>query len=203
MATARRTMGRLTLSTARELARLRGHLFSRGAAGAFAGFGARSVLQPPVNIVGADRIRIGSRVWVGPSCWLHALSEQTGDVALELGDGTSLAGNCTIAAAASIRLGAHVLVARGVYVADHSHAFADRERPIILQGIDRIAPVVIEDGSWLGENVVVCPGVRIGRNAVVGANSVVTRDVPDHCVAVGAPARVIRRLDPVLASEAA
>jgi acetyltransferase-like isoleucine patch superfamily enzyme len=191
----RRLAGRFTLSTVSELKRLYAHAYSRCSAGAFADFGPHSVLQPPVSVAGADRIRVGSGVWVGAGCWLHSVGRTGDTVVLELGDGTNLAGNCTLAAASSIRLGAHVLLARGVYVADHAHAFADRDRPVILQGIDRIAPVVLEDGCWLGENVVVCPGVRIGRNAVVGANSVVTRDVPERCVAVGAPARVIRHLD--------
>ena len=56
-------------------------------------------------------------------------------------------------------------------------------------------PVVIEDGAWLGENVVVCPGVRIGKGAVIGANSVVLRDVPARSLAVGAPATVVREID--------
>lgn len=55
-------------------------------------------------------------------------------------------------------------------------------------------PVTIGDGSWLGHGTVVLPGASIGRHVVVGANSVVTGDLPDNCVAAGAPARVIRRL---------
>jgi acetyltransferase-like isoleucine patch superfamily enzyme len=199
----RRSGGRLTLSAVRELRRLYAHAYSHCSAGAFAGFGRHSVLEPPVRVAGAEHIRIGSGVWVGAGCWLHSVRPDADGVVLELGDGTNLAGNCTLAAAASIRLGAHVLLARGVYIADHSHAFGDREQPIILQGIDRVAPIVVEDGCWLGQNVVVCPGVRIGRNAVIGANSVVTRDVPERCVAVGAPARVIRHLDLVPEPQAA
>lgn len=56
----------------------------------------------------------------------------------------------------------------------------------------RYAPVLIDDGAWLGQNLVVCPGVRIGKGAVVGANSVVLSNVPDNAVAVGAPARIVR-----------
>jgi acetyltransferase-like isoleucine patch superfamily enzyme len=85
-----------------------------------------------------------------------------------------------------------VLLARGVYIADHGHAFDDRTRAVLDQGIDRVAPVEIGEGAWLGQNVVVGPGVRIGRGAVIGANAVVLDDVPDHAVAVGVPARVVR-----------
>jgi acetyltransferase-like isoleucine patch superfamily enzyme len=87
-----------------------------------------------------------------------------------------------------------VLCARNVYVADHSHAFRDISVPICAQGVDKVAPVRICFGAWLGQNVVICPGVTVGRNAVVGANSVVRHDVPDFSVAAGAPANVIRRI---------
>jgi acetyltransferase-like isoleucine patch superfamily enzyme len=85
-------------------------------------------------------------------------------------------------------------MARNVYIADHRHAFEDEGRAVLDQGIEQVAPVEIGEGAWLGQNVVVGPGVRIGRGAVVGANSVVLGDVPDHAVAVGAPARVVRTL---------
>jgi acetyltransferase-like isoleucine patch superfamily enzyme len=91
----------------------------------------------------------------------------------------------------SVTLGRKVLMARNVYIADHRHAFADSAEAVLDQGITEVAPVEICDGAWLGQNVVVGPGVRIGRGAVVGANSVVLKDVPDHAVAVGAPARVL------------
>ena len=66
---------------------------------------------------------------------------------------------------------------------------------MLEQGVDRIGAVSIGDGAWLGQNVVVGPGVTIGRGAVIGSNSVVLDDVPDFSVAVGAPARIVRRLD--------
>jgi lipopolysaccharide O-acetyltransferase len=163
------------------------------ASSAFAEFGAHSVIEPPVRLGGERRIAIGDDVYVGAGSWLQALGDEDG-VALRLGDGSSIAGGCVLSAVSSIRLGRKVLVARNVYVADHSHAFADTARAVLDQGVDRVAPVEIGDGAWLGENVVVGPGVRIGRGAVVGANAVVLDDVPDHCVAVGAPARVVRTL---------
>jgi acetyltransferase-like isoleucine patch superfamily enzyme len=160
--------------------------------GAFASFGRRSVIQPPLRLGGVDRIAVGTGVMIGPGSWLQVIGDEHDGVAIEIGDGTSIVGHCVLSAASSIRLGRRVLIARNAYISDHSHAFQDVSRAVMDQGITGIAPVVVDDGAWLGENVVVGPGVRIGRGAVIGAGSVVLADVPDHCVAVGAPARVVR-----------
>ena len=174
-------------------ARARGKTFSLLARGAFASFGDRTVIQPPVRLSGERRIAVGSDVFVGAGSWLQAIGGDEGEVVLAIGDGTSIAGNCVLSAASSIRLGRKVLIARGVYVSDHIHAYADTSRAVLEQGIDRVEPVEIGDGAWLGENVVVGPGVRIGRGAVIGGNAVVLEDVPDYALAVGVPARVVRR----------
>ena len=136
---------------------------------------------------------IGDEVFIGPGGFLNVIEEDGRRGAIRIGDGTEMTGDCTISSVASVALGRRVLLARGVYVADHGHAFADTDRAIVDQGLDRIEAVEIGDGAWLGQNVFVGPGVRIGENAVVGANSVVLADVPARCVAVGAPARVVRR----------
>ena len=158
---------------------------------AFADFGAASVLQPPIRITGEDRISIGSNVFLGSDSWLDV--PQPGvSVAIRIGDGTSISGHCVLSALSSVTIGKKVLMARNVYISDHNHSFADAARPIIDQGVSPPMPVEIGDGAWLGENVVICPGVSIGPGAVVGANAVVLSDVPAHSVAVGVPARVVR-----------
>jgi len=195
----RRALGRLSLGSYRLAQRVWGKGFSLLAGGAFAEFGPRSVLQPPVRVAGEAGIAIGSDVWIGAGSWLQSLSEEDG-VVLRIGDGTSISGNVVISAAHSVRLGDKVLLARGVYISDHVHNYGDTTRAVLDQGIGRLQPVEIGDGAWLGENVVVCPGVTIGRGAVVGANAVVTADVPDHSLAVGAPARVVRSFHPSVAA---
>ncbi|MGH8982307.1 MAG: acyltransferase [Acidimicrobiia bacterium] len=181
------------LGVYRLASRFRGKAFSVLAGHAFASFGAHSVLQPPIRLSGEDRIAVGRDVFVGAGSWLQVIGRESEDVALDIGDGTSIAGNCVLSAASSLRLGRKVLVARGVYVSDHIHAYEDPSRAVIDQGITGIEAVEIGDGAWLGENVVICPGVRIGRGAVIGANAVVLEDVPDHALAVGVPAKVVRR----------
>ena len=85
-----------------------------------------------------------------------------------------------------------VLTADKVYVSDNLHNYEDINTPIFEQPIKQLKKVTIGEGSWLGENVCVI-GASIGKQSVVGANSVVTKDIPDYCVAVGSPARVIKR----------
>jgi acetyltransferase-like isoleucine patch superfamily enzyme len=81
-----------------------------------------------------------------------------------------------------------------VYITDQNHGYEDVTRPISQQSQPEL-PVVIGDGSWLGHGAVVLPGVTIGKHVVIGANSVVTKDIPDFSVAVGSPAKVIRQYD--------
>jgi carbonic anhydrase/acetyltransferase-like protein (isoleucine patch superfamily) len=169
----------------------RDRAFSLAMRSSLAGLGPRSRLSLPIQLVGEERITIGSRVYLGPGCWLltHAPAG-----AIEIGDGTSIAGYCVMSAAASVRIGRSVLFARNVYIADHRHGFDDPTQPILDQPLADIRPVRVEDGAWLGQNVVLLPGVTVGRGAVVGANSVIREDVPPRSVVAGAPGRVVRRL---------
>lgn len=179
----------------RIIGRIWSKAFSLLSSGAFAHFGSKTTLVPPIRLSGESRISIGDRVFVGAGSWLHTLPDGASkEVALTIGDGTSMSGLCVIAAVRSVVLEENVLLARNVYISDHSHRFTDTTQPVLRQGVDSIRPVWIKAGAWLGQNVVVCPGVTIGTGAVVGANSVVTKDVPDFSVAVGSPARIVRSL---------
>jgi tetrahydrodipicolinate N-succinyltransferase len=185
------------LSAYRLAHRVWGKLFSLCVGPAFQSFGRRTVIEPPVRIGGEARIAVGHGVFVGGGSWLQALPDGASrEVALRIGDGCMLGGCCVLSAIRGVTLEDEVLVARNVYISDHIHHYQDTSRPIRRQGIDKVAPVVVGRGAWLGQNVIVCPGVRIGRGAVVGGNSVVTEDIPDFSVAVGAPARVVKRFGP-------
>lgn len=186
-------VGRAAVGSYRLLQRVRTKARSLLWSGAFASFGARTVLQTPIYLRGEGRISIGDDVCVGPGSVLQTLEGPGYAGTLEIGSGTSVAGTCVMSAARSIRIGRKVLMARNIYISDHIHAYDDPTRAVLDQGIARLEPVVIEDGAWLGQNVVVCPGVTIGRGAVIGANAVVLEDVPAHSLAVGVPATVVRR----------
>jgi acetyltransferase-like isoleucine patch superfamily enzyme len=191
-------MGHSILTIFRWYERIRCKVFSVLISGAFAHFGSSTMIVSPVRLVGENRIWIGDRVYIGAGSWLQTLSDLDrtfGDaIRLSIGSGTSIAGTCVISAAHEVVLEEDVLLARNVYISDHIHRYSQRNTPIIKQGIDKVWPVRIRRGAWLGQNVIICPGVTVGEGAVVGGNSVVTEDVPDFCVAVEAPARVIKKV---------
>lgn len=165
----------------------------------FRTFGRHSKICPPLRLHGAQGITIGHGVFLDRGCWLQYLGEDRpsgADRGLVIGDDVNFSGSAVISAAESVVIENAVTLARGVFVADHDHRFDAGDVPIGDQGITDPRPVRIGYGSWLGQNVVVTSGVTIGRFVTVGANSVVTRDLPDHAVAVGAPATVLRIVTP-------
>lgn len=156
-------------------------------------FGEKSNVIFPLNVNGKKNIRIGNNVYIAYKTWLAAVP-LTGAEKCELiiGDGTNIGNFNHIYATRSIIIGNNVLTADKVYISDNLHGYEDVSVPIMKQPIKQIGNVIIGDGAWLGENVCVI-GAKIGKNCVIGANSVVTKDIPDYCVAVGAPAKVIKR----------
>lgn len=161
----------------------------------FAEFGKHSTIAGPIRIEFGEGISIGDGVFVGAGCWLQGgeRSVSSSRPALVIGNRVSISGRATLTAAKSITIEDSVLIAQGVYMCDHTHAI-DRDVPVRDQGITGLAPIVIKEGAWIGQNAVIMPGVTIGRSSVVGANSVVTKDVPARSVVAGVPARVMRRL---------
>lgn len=190
----RALVGRVTLALHRLAQRVGDKIWSGLVAGAFGNFGRRSVLARPCRLEGTQHIHIESSVWIGPGSWLQCVPHGA-TAELSIGERVTASGSLVLSAAHSITVEADVLFARNVYVSDHIHRYDDTSKPVHAQAVSKLAPVRIEEGAWLGQNVVVCPGVTIGRGAVIGAGSVVNSDIPAYSVAVGSPARVVKRFD--------
>lgn len=162
----------------------------------FKSFGWTSIIENPLRINGSHNISIGNHVSVHYKTWLAATDAACegsfGQLIIE--DGCTIGAFNHIYATQSIIIRKNVLTADKVYIADNAHDFRDVTVPIMNQPILQKKGVEIGEGSWLGENVCVI-GSKIGKHSVIGANSVVTHDIPDYSVAVGAPARVIKRYD--------
>lgn len=101
--------------------------------------------------------------------------------------------NLHLTCAEKIIIEDNVVCSARVIITDNNHETDNCEIAVLNQGLIT-KPVLIKEGAFIGINSVIMPGVTIGKHAVVGANSVVTKDVPDYVTVVGAPARIIRRM---------
>ncbi len=156
-------------------------------------FGRNSYIIRPLKMAGHEYITVHENVIIAHYSWLMAipLNKEKG-CRLEIGKGSNIGHYNHICATESVIIEDDVLTADKVYISDNLHTYEDINVPIRLQPIKQIATVVIGSGSWLGESACVI-GAKIGKNCVVGSNAVVTKDVPDYCVVVGAPAKIIKR----------
>ena len=165
----------------------------------FGRFGSGSVICFPVNTLYNEKyIRIGRDTMIGPQCTLSAGmmpgQECLTDPVVSIGDRCLIGKGSGIVGHFSIEIGDDVWTGHNVYITDQNHGYEDVERPISVQTMPE-KPVRIGRGSWLGYGTVVLPGAEIGEHVVIGANSVVTGAIPSFSVAVGSPARVIRRFE--------
>ncbi len=136
------------------------------------------------------RLELGPHVLFEPHVWI------TGEAGarIRIGGGSLFNLGVMIAALHEVQIGEHCMFANGCVVTDADHRFDDPARPAPWQGFTSRGPTRIGDNVWCGAHVVVTSGVTIGERCVIGANSVVTADIPPFSVAAGAPARIIRRL---------
>jgi len=171
------------------------HTFRFFFASRFKTFGKRTSLVFPAGIEGAKNISIGNDVYIARHSYLAAMAlTNHPDCTLEIGDGSKIGRFNHIFATQRVVLGKNTLTANGVYISDNLHEYRDVQHAILNQPIRQNGVVQIGEGSWLGHNACVL-GASIGKHCVIGANSVVIHDIPDYSVAVGSPAKIIRRYD--------
>ena len=147
-------------------------------------------------ITGSGRIVIGEGVRLSGKSGIGFNNRLKEHPELIVGDGTFIGHNCGFAIAESVRIGSHCLLAGGVSVSDndgHPLEADKRRRGEPVEG-EQVKPVVICDDVWMGRSATVLKGVTIGEGAIVGANAVVTKDVPARTVVAGNPARVVKEL---------
>lgn len=162
----------------------------------FRRFGQRVFMIFPAGVDGAENIELADDVYIAYKTFLAAVPHTgQGSCLLSIGRGCRIGRFNHIYATQRVVIGDHVLTANNVYISDNLHSYQDPLTPILAQPVRQNGTVEIGSGSWLGHNACIL-GARIGRHCVIGANAVVTSDIPDHCLAVGAPAVIIRRYDP-------
>lgn len=116
----------------------------------------------------------------------------TNQVTISIGKNTGIGYRFTILAGADVTIGDDIAIASDVFLSSGSHGInPEIEKPYGFQPYLG-DPIVVKDGAWIGEKVCVLQGVTIGKKSIIGAGSVVTRDIPDYSIAVGNPAKVIK-----------
>lgn len=158
------------------------------------GHGSSIGVRSRLDAGSVGQIVLGERVWASSDFEIETNSK------VHIGEGTTIQRRCTING--STRIGAGCIFAPNVFVSSGTHPFRiqphlpirEQEKRLMasIKGIEAIdRPIWIQDDCWLGANVVVCPGVTIGKGSVIGANCVVTRDVAPYAVVAGVPAKTI------------
>lgn len=161
----------------------------------FAEFGGRSILSKPTLLVLPRHIHIGEDVVIRPGARLEIVRDGTGRTPmLRIGNNTGIEQNVHIVCHHRVVIGNDVSITANCAIVDTTHPFDDIQPTVKVGSLikDDDAFVEIGDGTFLGFGTIVLPNVRIGKGCVIGAHSVVTRDIPDYSVAAGAPAKVLR-----------
>jgi acetyltransferase-like isoleucine patch superfamily enzyme len=165
----------------------------------------RKALQPRVSVDRTARlsprkgVKLGFRALVCEYVIVRA-----GDTPVEIGKFSQVGPFTVILGGSGVRIGDNVMIGPHCCLAAGNHDYRQVERPMRFAGDLSAGPIVVEDNVWIGANVTVTDGVRIGRDSVVAANSVVTRDVAPYDIVAGVPARVIgNRLEAARARAAA
>lgn len=160
------------------------------------------IVRHPFYIRGARYIDWGSNFTSGVNLRIDAdpIEFSKKKYILHIGNNVQVNDYVHIGVVNKIRIGNNVLIASKVYISDHNHGNYNgfeqskpesdpSKRPIVS------LPVIIEDNVWIGEQVSVLSGVTIGKGSIIGANSVVSKSIPPGCIAVGIPAKVVKKFN--------
>lgn len=160
----------------------------------------RFVVREGSFLYGGGRILFGKECKVGDCCIITAWEEFEGESfepVISIGDNANIGSYNNISSIDSVRIGDNFLSGRWVTITDHAHGDGSEEelgRAPFRKRLHSKGGVRIGDNVWVGDKVTILAGVSVGDNVVIGANSVVTKSIPDNTIAAGNPCRVIRKM---------
>lgn len=162
-----------------------------------------SFVSRKVEFKNPQRISIGKGVLIRPYCWIAAMIndlpiKNAFDPWIEIQDGVSIGRFAHITISNGLIIEKNVMITEGVLISDTIHGYEDVLKPICKQRMFNRGPIRIKEGSWIGNGARIVGSVTIGKNAVVGANAYVDKDVPDFSVVAGVPAKIIKRYNSTL-----
>jgi acetyltransferase-like isoleucine patch superfamily enzyme len=169
-------------------------------------FGKGIILRTPANISLGDnvaiddhtlvdggtsidcRMCIGDKVVISKGCVIQAKAGP-----LDIGDECDIGALVILSSVGGIRLAPNVLIAGKCYIGGGRYHLESKKTPIMYQGLYSRGPISIGQGTWIGASATILDGVTIGKGCVIGAGALVTRNIPDYAIAVGSPARVVKK----------
>ncbi len=159
--------------------------------------GERIYMDSSVRVTGAEYIEIGDDTIIQPYSRIEAINYYGGSgqrfrPRLSIGARCTVEFSVHIGVCYSVEIGNDVMIAGRVYISDHVHNYDDPTKPVNQQPLSEQGHVSIGDGSHIGEGACIFSDVTLGEHVIVGANAIVTKDVPAFCVVAGAPARILR-----------
>lgn len=140
-----------------------------------------------MDIFPFNRFELGKKAVIEDFC---TINNGVGDMLI--GDETTVGMSNVLIG--PVTIGKNVIIAQNVVISGLNHNYEDVNLPIMRQGV-RTSPVVVGDDCWIGANAVITAGRTIGKHCVIAAGAIVTKDIPDFCIAAGNPAKVIKRYD--------
>jgi acetyltransferase-like isoleucine patch superfamily enzyme len=147
---------------------------------------------PKIYVTWPHQVRLGARCAIEPNIRFKYDGIYARGPTINIGDDVFIGANCEFNIRNGLSIGNHCLIASNCYVVDHDHGFSTRALPMAVQSGGGESAVVIENDVWIGANVVVLKGVRIGMGAIVAAGSVVSKSIPSFEIWGGVPAKRLR-----------
>lgn len=163
----------------------------------FYSFGINSIIEKPyLQLSGLKGVSIGNEVTILKNCRLAVYGEISNE-SIIIGDRTYIGFGFTALSTSNstIKIGKDVLFASNVLISSENHGI-DPELGIPYMSQELTSKdVSVDDGCWIGEKVIILPGVHIGKKSIIGAGSIVTKSIPAYSIAVGNPARIVKKYD--------
>lgn len=158
--------------------------------------GKNVVFENNVVVNSPSHISLGNNVHIASNTKFYfAFPElQDQEPFITIADSAYIGRNCQISCCSKITIEEKVMIADGCYIGDSKHIY-NKDLAIIDSGIQSGGNISIGYGSWIGANVCILPNVTIGKHCVIGAGSVVTKSIPDYCIAAGNPAKIIKHIE--------
>lgn len=173
------------------------HTYSLFHKGEFGQLGRHSAIIHPIMCSNRKYMHIGNDVTIWNNARIECVTswkEQHFQPYLSIGDGCDIGQDLHLVCANRIEIADCVTISARVFISDNNHSHKEIDVPALEQELET-KPIKIGENSLIGINTVILAGVTIGKNVVVGAGAVVTKDIPDDCIAAGNPARIIKRYE--------